>query len=100
MRRVWIAATVLGLSLAGPLAAGSAEPAAAPASTPAAAPAKGDPMVCHAAAATTGSRLGGHKICKRASEWRDQADQSAELVRATQTQSLQSTCTPAFGGNC
>ena len=98
MRRIWIAATLFSLAIAGPICAGSAETTPGPASNPTAADAKKDPMVCHSATPTTGSRLGGHRICKKASEWRDQAEQSAAAVRNVELQALQVNCTPAMSG--
>ena len=93
MRSVFVLGALFSLALVGQSAADSTATTGA-----SAAPEKKDPIICHQSGATTGSRLGGHRVCMKASEWQKQQDEDRQALQALQQQSNQSNCTPALAG--
>lgn len=93
MRGVFVLGALFSLALVGQSAADSAT-----ATSGVSAPEKKDPIVCHQTAATTGSRLGGHRVCMKASEWQKQQEADRAALQSMQQQSTQSNCTPTLAG--
>jgi hypothetical protein len=61
-----------------------------------------DPMICKYHAATTGSRLGGSKVCLKRSQWEDNQRAAREVLDNSIRGSATTNCTPTLGngGGC
>ena len=65
------------------------------------APPTADPILCKFHAATTGSRLGGSKVCLRRSQWEDNQRAAREVLENSVRGSNQTNCTMTLAnGGC